>query len=490
MINYGRLVPKAPFAARVLFLSLLVALSACSRPPDVPNIVFIYTDDQSVDTMDYMPRLKDLVANQGLTFNNSFVDFSLCSPSRASFFTGMSSHNTGLVGNGDEGWGGYELFKPLEDKALAVRLHEAGYQTGFFGKYMNSYAKVVPPGWDRWVAYSGAASQYDYRLSIDGKTKKMGSAPEDYGDDVISTEAIDWIRDTSASRPFFAMISTKSPHEPNRPPPRHDGSFADLPLPRPPNFNEADVSDKPPFARLPLLDEAGIAEVETAFQKRQEQLKGIEDTVEQVVEVLRDMGRLDNTIIIYSSDNGFSMGEHRRPRNKALLYDEIARVPLIIRGPGIPKGETRDQLVNNLDLTASILSWAKATSGYTLDGRPLGPIVADDAAPWRTHLLSHGFSSDILKPTIAFDINRFTAVRTPRWVFAQHKLENDQTVEELYDMSTDPWQLDNLSGNPAYASVADALRQSLEKLRDCKGDACWDDSPDPVAPSETAAIAP
>jgi arylsulfatase A-like enzyme len=426
-----------------------------------------------------------LVANQGLTFKNSFVDFSLCSPSRASFFTGMSSHNTGLVGNAEGGWGGYGLFQPLEADALPVRLQDAGYQTGFFGKYMNDYRDGIPPGWDRWVAYWGRASQYNYRLSIDGKKTKKGDSPEDYGDDVIAREAVDWIRNASGSGPFFAMISTKSPHELNIPPPRHDGAYAGLVLPRPPNFNEADVSDKPVFAQLPLLGEAGIATIETAFRKRQEQLKGVEDIVEQVVDVLRDTGQLDNTIIVYSSDNGFSHGEHRRPTNKALLYDEIIRVPLIIRGPDIPKGETRDQLVNNLDLTASILSWAGATSEYALDGRPLAPVIANADAPWRTHLLVHGQSSDKLPQSIAPDINRFSAVRTPHWVFARHKLEGGASVEELYDMAADPWQLDNRSSDPAYRGVADALRASLEKLATCKGADCWDDSPDPAMPAET-----
>ena len=431
-----------------------------------------------------MPRLKDLVANQGLTFKNSFVDFSLCSPSRASFFTGMSSHNTGLVGNGDESWGGYELFQPLEAEALAVRLQAAGYRTGFFGKYMNDYVDDVPPGWDRWVAYSGRATQYNYRLSVDGNKTKKGDKPEDYGDDVVAREAVDWIRDTSGSGAFFAMIATKSPHEPNLPPPRHDGAFSGLALPKPPNFNEADVSDKPVFAQLPSLGETDIAAIETAFRKRQEQLKGVEDIVEQVIDALRDTGQLDNTIIIYSSDNGFSHGEHRRPTNKALLYDEIIRVPLIIRGPGIPGGESRDQLVNNLDLTASILSWAGATSQYALDGRPLAPVIADADAPGG-RISSSMATAATNSARRSLPISTASAPSGLAFVLRPAQARGRRFGRGTVRYRSRPLATRQPQRRPGLQGVADALRASLEKLATCKGDDCWDDSPDPAAPAET-----
>jgi len=194
-----------------------------------------------------------MMIDKGVSFQNSFVDFPLCCPSRASLLSGQASHNIGVLGNKKAEFGGRRAFLPREKDALPVRLQIAGYNTGFFGKYLNHYGHGVPPGWDRWVAYWRVAKQYKYRLNIDGKIKRFGEEPKDYGDDVISDFAADWIRDADSSKPIFVLVATKNPHEPYIPPERHDGAFADLPLPVPPNFNEADISDKPAFNQPPLL---------------------------------------------------------------------------------------------------------------------------------------------------------------------------------------------------------------------------------------------
>ena len=188
----------------------VATLAACDRPPDRPDIVLIYTDDQSINSIEFMPKLKEIMIDKGVTFANSFVDFSLCCPSRASFFTGQSAHNTGVVGNGTKTFGGYKAFKPFEEEALPVRLQAAGYETAFFGKYINDYKHGVPPGWDRWVAYWGHAKHFSYRLNIDGEVTKFGDAPEDYGDDVIGRFAVEWIEQANERKPFFVMVSTEN----------------------------------------------------------------------------------------------------------------------------------------------------------------------------------------------------------------------------------------------------------------------------------------
>lgn len=477
---------------RVCVAIALAALAGCGSPETQrPDIVVIYTDDQSVNSLPNMPKLKEIMADKGVTFANSFVDFSLCCPSRASLLTGQAAHNTGIVGIKPSEFGGYELFKPLAKRALPVSLQEAGYETALFGKFLNGYGASsrvdydlnidgalvdlgkpkrggVPPGWNRWVAYVGTAG------------------PED--DDLIADYAAEWIAEADRSTPLFVMVATKSPHLPHVPPKRHDGAFADLPLPMPPSFNEADISDKPAFNQPPLLTAEEIAEVAVIFRKRQEQLKGVEDVVAKVVDALSDAGRLDDAIIVFTSDNGYSTGEHRRKEGKLLHYEEIIRVPLIVRGPGIPEGETRSQLVNNLDLAATILDWAGATPKLPLDGRSLAPVIADMEAPWRTHLLVQGRSADQLSQSISPTANRFKAVRSDHWMFVRHNLADGTTVEELYDLAADPWQLSNLSADPVHDGVGEQLRQVLAGLAECAGESCWVTTPEPAAPPAATAL--
>jgi arylsulfatase A-like enzyme len=266
------------------------------------------------------------------------------------------------------------------------------------------------------------------------------------------------------------------------------------------------------------MKKTAIRRLIVSHRRRQEQLMVADEILQAVIDALREADLLQNTIVIYTSDNGSSQGEHRVPAGKKIVYEEVIRVPLIVSGPGIPRGEQREQLVNNLDLVASIVDWAGAEPQRQLDGKSMVPIIRDPSAPWRSHLLVHGQASHTLAVDIDRTINRFSAVRTNRWVFSRNKLagatydfakwlpfavsvsqplgivpllgaivfavwgQPAPIVEELYDLQADPWQLENKIADPAYASVIATLRARVDTLSTCKGDSCWMTMPEPDGP--------
>ncbi len=449
-----------------------------------PNIVVIMTDDQDdFGSLEVMPKVRSLLAEQGVTFTNSFVDFPLCCPSRTSFVTGQAAQNHGKLGIN----GGYGTFLPREGNTLPVWLQGVGYFTAHVGKYLNGYgsdvpATYIPPGWDQWFALPDpdTGRYFNYRLNENGTLTWHGSTPADYQTDVLAQKAVEFIQGRQGSpRPFFLWIAPLAPHAVMVaghaiPAPRHDGSFADLPLPEPPNFNEADVSDKPTFMQaLPLMEPEVVDSVTVSFRKHRETLLAVDDMVESVMTALETTGELDDTIIIFTSDNGYVHGQHRRPGGKTLVYEEEIRVPLIIRGPGIPENETRTQLVNNLDVVATIVEVAGATPGTTLDGRSLAEVLTEAATPWRTALLVQGVDLPV-----GFEIHaRYFGVRTADFAFAKHYYYYSPLVEEeLYDLTADPYELESQHNNPAYDAIASSLRDILATLETCAGASCWVDS--------------
>ena len=461
------------------------ALASASETP--PSFVVIMTDDQGINSLQNMSLLDSVLTQQGLTFNNSFVDFSLCSPSRSSFFTGKSSHNAGIVGNRKSQFGGYSAFKNMESNSLPSWLKNSGYKTAIFGKYMNEYNRVVPKKdladhsklWSNYEIVTHS-KPYDYFVNSNGKLLTKGSLPKDYMTDYFGGRAVDYIKKNSnADKSLFMYIAPQAAHLPFTPAPRHIGDFADLELPMPPNFNEEDISDKPGFNRLDQMTDEEIATLRSEFIARQETLKSVEELVKDVIDALDETGRLENTYIILTSDNGIETGEHRRPGGKATMYEESIRVPLIIRGPGIPKGEARDQLVNNLDLTATIADLAGIKPGRGLDGRSLGSLFTDPHAGWRTTLYIGGLIGQEADLSLSADKNRFRGVRTESYAYSRNKLSNGNYVDEFYDLSIDPYELENRVDDPEYAKVINQLRHTLKEMAKCSGSNCWIDTPEP-----------
>ncbi|MCB1885498.1 MAG: sulfatase [Geminicoccaceae bacterium] len=443
-----------------------------------PNIVFILSDDEDLGIHPYMPKVKALIEDEGVTFDNAFVTYSLCCPSRSTILRGQYPHNTGVLGNLPPE-GGFKTFRLLkrEGSTVATWLQGVGYRTAFYGKYLNGYTEkdAPPPGWDEWhAANNNGYFNVDYKLNSNGKVVAYGDAPEDYLTDVIAEKASAHIRRFSAEgRPFFLYVAPFNPHSPYNPAPRHKGMFKDADLPRPPAFDEADVSDKPGFIQgLPLLSEKDVDDITGHYRARLECLQAIDDLAERLVGTLKDVGQLDNTYVVYASDNGFHLGLHRMKEGKDTAYEEDIRVPFALRGPGVPKGGHVGAMVLNNDFAPTFAAMAGVTPPGFVDGRSLLPLLKDPAAPWRRSFLVQrlGLEADErLKPANAL------AVRTGRYALTSY---NDGE-HELYDLETDPHQLHSMEpmADPA---LVEALTEKITQLKVCRGEACREAEDAPV----------
>jgi arylsulfatase A-like enzyme len=449
-----------------------------------PDIVVIESDDQTVESMRVMHQVDSLIGGHGVTFKRSFVNYSLCCPSRATFLTGQYEHNHHVLGNQGQ-TGGFARFQALHaNNNLAVWLHKAGYYTALFGKYLNSYLRdpPVPPGWSEWRAAPDAwpdGNVYDYRLNENGTLVRYGHDPTDFKQDVLTRKAVNFVdRRAPSAKPFFLWLTYTAPHwsgpDPNpnppsncggaaKPAPRHAHAFDSALLPKPPNFNEADVSDKPAKVRdLPRLDASQIADIQRGYRCELESLLSVDEGVKQVVDALRANGILDNTLVVYTSDNGYFHGEHRIAKDKQRIYEESIRVPLEMRGPGVPEGETVSDPVINADLAPTVVDAANATPGLVMDGRSLLPVVKNPSIDRDRELL-------IEEPT-------FEAIRTPRYMYAEYRGGG----KELYDLAKDPFELQSRHDAPVYAAVKSVLANRLHKLQACAGSSCRIYQSDPL----------
>ena len=476
----------------VALVSLLAASAALAAAGDAaggkgkgrPNVVVVMTDDQTLASMEFMPRTRTLIGGAGATFANSFVSFPLCCPSRATFLTGRYAHNHKVLNNIPP-LGGFARLRSAE--TLPVWLGRAGYYTGLIGKYLNGYEQSpvgVPPGWSEFHGQKTQNAYYGYELQ-EGKQRFLygdpdenpddPDHPETYASDVYTDKAVEFIgRRSPKAVPFFLWVAHNAPHsgipdppgnQPSRcrgnakPAARHIGAFEQAPLPLPPSFNEADVSDKPPSIRdAPSFDGKQIDAIHNLYRCELESLLAVDEGVQRIVDALAAAGELDRTLLIFTSDNGFFHGEHRLPFNKTLLYEESIRVPLLVRGPGIPAGITVSDLVANVDLAPTILELTGANAAFSADGRSLMRAIRHPGRESGRELV--------------IESNRYEAVRTERYIYAEHERGPDVGARELYDLRLDPFELDNRVRDPAYSAVRKALAKRLRKLNRCRGSEC------------------
>lgn len=422
--------------------------------------------------MSVMPRTMHLIADKGTTFTNSFVSNNLCCPSRATFLTGQYSHNNGIWSNSPPN-GGYSKFDG--SNTLPLWLQTVGYHTVHIGKYLNGYGSSnqtdIPPGWDDWFGLVDPSTYtyYGYTLNEHGVLHRYDDdgSGSNYQTDVLAQKAVDFIERTkNDSTPFFLNVAFLAPHQDQSedreegihmsgptPALRHKGAFADAQLPRSPNFNEEDVSDKPTLIRnLPLLSAEDIQEMEAHFRRRRETLLAVDEAVQKIADALDATGKLDKTVLIFTSDNGYFHGEHRIKSGKIYLYDEGIRVPVMMSGPMIPH-QNIDSLVVNVDLAPTIVDLAQATPGRVTDGLSLMPLIKDQTIVWRTDFLIEGVD------------NRFQALRTNTALYAEFRNGD----KELYDLVNDPYELNNIAGQSAYAELQTRLAARLAQLKEAKG---------------------
>jgi N-acetylglucosamine-6-sulfatase len=439
-----------------------------------PNVLVLMTDDQTVESMRVMTNVRALLGARGTTFENNFASFPLCCPSRTTFITGQYGHNHTIMGNAAPA-GGYDKLAPTHANSLPAWLRQAGYHTVHVGKYLNGYGRArpaeVPAGWTEWYGSTDPSTYrfYNYTLNENGRLVTYGTGAANYQTDVYGRKSVELIRRLApATQPFFLSVAFLAPHSggprdiddpPNQatpsPAPRHRNRFASEPLPAPPSFNEADVSDKPAGIRSrALIRPARINGIRENYQQRLESLLAVDEAIRDIVAVLEASGELSRTLIVFTADNGFFHGEHRVPDGKVLVYEPSVRVPLILRGPGVPAGVSRSNLTANVDLAATILDVANARPGRRPDGRTLMPFARDGLVR---------SSRDILLETTSY-----SAIRTPRYVFVQHT-NGDQ---ELYDLAKDPHQLQSLHADPRFIGLKNDLGSRLSRLRTCAGDSC------------------
>lgn len=453
-----------------------------------PNLVMILTDDQTLEMMRVMPQVQDLLADEGTTFANAFATFPLCCPSRATLLTGQYSHNHGVRNNVLPRGGHLRLD---HSNTLATWLQRDGYATAHVGKYLNCYGSThrlcgtagpdVPAGWDDWFGLPDPLpANYGY-TSFDaldnGTLRHFGPAPDVYQTDVLADRAVADIHQFGERpQPFFLNVWTLAPHSgqgataPNSvspaPSPRYAGSMSAEPLPAHPSYGEADLADKPAYVRgfwsRHFANQNRVAITRT-YRAMLESLRSVDDLVASVVEALSETGRLDRTVILFTSDNGWMFGEHRITFDKVVPYEESIHVPLVVRGPGFPAGATATQIVGNIDVAPTFLDLADARADRVVDGRSLVPIAGDASRAAERAVLLENWPTGTSQR-----VPHYTGIRVQEQVY----LEYDTGERELYDLAADPFQLTNLADDPAWGGRRSVLANALARMRNCSGATC------------------
>lgn len=527
----------------LLGIGLLVTERAATAPGlPRPNVVLIQTDDQTLAQLyatiktpaglraRVMPNTLDLIGRRGVTFNNYYVSYPLCCPSRTTLLSGRYAHDSGVRSN-DPPDGGYPAFRrePVGRHNLATWLQDAGYRTIHIGKWLNNYGGVerkdseleVPPGWTEWQTLPNYNSEhlfYGYDINHNGTLEGPfgdidynqtdgkdpfgcpDSPPEgqscDYGTDVLNRRTVEQIDVSAPGRPFYLQLDYVAPHGDFRPPigpepaARHYDSASLTRIPRQASFNEADISDKPSFIRdkAELLGQVQFARMRRDYQKSLESLRSVDEGVKMIVDALRRSGELDNTYIFFLSDNGFFFGEHRLEYAKFLPYEEAIHMPLVIRGPGIEPRSQTGELTANTDIAPTILdvTGTKPDRGY--DGRSLVPFWEDTGRRTARPILLESF----IKATTLNDAPNTTpatpsgvhgtgagiSIRAPAENYLGVRLGPYMYVEyetgdrELYDVRRDPYQLDNKVRAKRYDRIQYFLRRQIRRLEGCTGKAC------------------
>jgi N-acetylglucosamine-6-sulfatase len=482
-----KVVPRPRRGAIAAVLALVVAAvigvvtapsdAAPPTPPvarqaeaDRPNIVVILTDDQTAESLRVMDTVQRELVDEGTSFTTAAVAMPLCCPSRATLLTGQHPHNHGVRDNLLPD-GGY--FRLPEADTLPVWLRAAGYRTAHVGRTLNQYtaaaAPLVPDGWDEWYGLVEDASlsllYRDFVLASNGRLLRYG--PEAYLTDVLSDLAVQLVDRLAGDEPFYLELAPAAPHtgraEPggpsNRPivADRHADAFADEPLPDTPAHFEEDLSDKPAWVQQAGADRSDARREAAVGQYRDQlaSLLAVDEGVADLLAALDAAGELDDTIVVYTSDNGYLNGEHGLVDRKISPYVPTVRVPLVVRGPGFEAGAEVPEVVSNADLVPLFLERAGATPTVEVDGQPLSAPLADRA------VLVEGPAARGGQPG-------FSQVTTRRW-----SLTRDETGElELYDRDADPHELDDVSGDPAAAEVRDRLVGALDQLETCAGASC------------------
>jgi N-acetylglucosamine-6-sulfatase len=504
-------------AALGLSPSAAVAGKRGKEPPPLPNIVVIMTDDQELMTEEgqriglrekIMPQTHELFSRGGTFFNNFVVTTPVCCPSRATFLTGQYGHNNGVLAN-KPGYG--SLINP--ESTLPAWLKEERYRTAHVGKWLHGYGEAVgdvslpAPGWDLWVELLSFNQYYGYQLSVDGDLVRYGQENRDYVTTVLNKRAANWVHEyVEGRRPLFLSVAHMAPHSAKaRPnvctrsalPHRKDYDlWTNERLPLPPNYAEEDVSDKPQF----IQDRSQIppeqsGDLRRKYRCRLASLMDVDRGVEKLVDEFKRKGELAETVFVFTSDNGFFIGEHRLLNGKGLPYEEAIRVPFAIRVPKKYLGQAGvaepsvDHLAANIDIAPTLLRLADGepcTAQGTcraMDGHSLMPLIKGKPG-WpedRQVLIEQRNEASGFERRRDFGPCTYSAIRTPQELYVEYRAMFDGSTGECtqqtpaiiehYDLAVDPFELNNLfqpsAGSPTEHQAG--LSARLEELRQCAG---------------------
>jgi N-acetylglucosamine-6-sulfatase len=388
------------------------------------NVLWIVTDDQMRSTLRSMDRTWRRLVRKGVRFRRGYSAMPLCGPARASILTSRYPHNHGCDTNMTHA---PFVAQGHDRDTVATRLKEAGFDTGYFGKYMNGLAQdplYVAPGWDRWVALLDGMID-DPRVNVDGTVRRVASQRE--FDHFAARRLRRFIRRHQDTGTWFAVYSPTAPHGPYTPSPEHADDFDEVPW-DPPAFNETDMSDKPTWMRsLPPQDRRRMRKI---YEGKLEELQDVDDEIGRVLDVLRRTGQLSRTWIFFVSDNGYLLGEHRL-LSKSQPYEQAAGIPFVVRGPSV-EPRTVDALVSQVDLMPTTLDVAglDPDTGRDLDGRSmLEPLRSGDWSSWRRRLIIENTHLD------------WSLLREGSHAYVEHHGTGEW---ELYDLERDPHQLASL----------------------------------------------
>ncbi len=466
--------------------SVLGALAMRPRVhlPSRPNIVMITSDDAAVTDLRYMPRVRNLLVRQGTRLTDAIAPTPLCVPARASLVTGQYATNHGARTISGPHGGAKSLH---ERTALPVWLHRAGYRTWFTGKYLNGYGESgvgprhVPPGWDQWRATVDPTT-YNFMepvVNINGHLKRFHA----YSTDVIRKQSLAMLGSHPRShRPFFLWVNYVAPHfggphyrgDPAQrfrgtraalkttvPAPRDRGRFAALHLPDLPNMFERDVSDKPKASPSHHdYGPHGRHAARLAFDRRIEALQDVDRSVGATIGQLRRMHQLQHTLVIFASDNGYVVGQNHYV-GKLWAYNDILRIPMVIRGPGVPRGKVVHTAVTNPDIATTIARVARA--------RPEVPQDGVNILPWL-----HAPTRERVVPIVAWPLHngavrpKYAGVRVGPWTYVRYR----NGAEELYDRVRDPYELHNIAHRARFHPELEEMRALSTRYRHCAGSTC------------------
>jgi arylsulfatase A-like enzyme len=451
-----------------------------------PNIVFVLTDDLAWNLVRYMPHVVQL-QRRGETYSNYFVTDSLCCPSRASILTGRFPHNTRVFDNSPPE-GGYGVFHERGEEAqtFAVALQRAGYRTALMGKYLNGYKPgahegqgrpYVPPGWSEWDVAGNGYPEYGYHMNSNGRVQAYGYRAADYLTDVLARKGLSFIdRSAADRRPFLLELATFAPHAPYTPAPRDANSFVGVKAPRTPAFNTVGSNEPAWLSHFAPLPPGQIAAIDAKFRKRVQAVQAVDRMIAQVEARLAADGVARETYIVFSSDNGLHMGEHRLRPGKLTAFDTDIKVPLIVIGPGVPAGRTVAKPTENIDLCPSFEQLAGARVPASVDGHSLVALMhGRRVAGWRKEILveHHGRVDDRGDPDLPVSGSgnppSYEAIRTRDSLYVQY----DTGEREYYNLRRDPFELSNVADrlSPAHAR---RLQRTLVDIERCRGArACW-----------------